>query len=106
MSKTIQLVQIDPQELLGLITENFKSLLVDFRKNLPTNVQDELLTPEQVCQMLHIDNSTLWRWAKNGKVKPYGIGNRRYYKKVEIMESLIPLNSSKLIKFINLNNVA
>ena len=98
MNKVIQLVQIDPEELVGLIQTSVKSLFNDFVKGLRTNNPEELLTPNQVCELLQIDNSTLWRWAAKGKVKPYGIGKRRYYKKSELLECLIPLNSAHVIK--------
>ena len=49
---------------------------------------EELMTREETCQFLKIDSSTLWAWTNNGKVKAYGIGARRYYKKSEIMECL------------------
>ena len=44
---------------------------------------------KEVCDLLQIDPSTLWHWVKNGRIKKYGIGKRRYYKRNEIMESLI-----------------
>jgi hypothetical protein len=31
--------------------------------------------------LFKIDSSTLWAWTNAGKVKAYGIGARRYYKK-------------------------
>ncbi len=56
-----------------------------------THNPDELLTREQTCDYLQIDSSTLWHWTNKGKVIAYGIGNRRYYKKAELLECLIPL---------------
>lgn len=106
MSKAIQLVQIDPEELVGLINKSVQSLFNDFIKGLPTNNPDELLTPCQVCELLQIDNSTLWRWAEKGKIQPYGIGGRRYYKRNELMNSLIPLRNPNLLKLNNLNPAA
>ena len=53
--------------------------------------QDELLTREETCDLLKINSSTLWHWTNKGKVKAYGIGNRRYYKRNEILENLTPL---------------
>lgn len=106
MSKTIQLVQIEPEELVGLINKSVQSLFNDFVKGLPTNNPDELLTPCQVCELLQIDNSTLWRWAESGKVQSYGIGSRRYYKKNELINSLIPLRNPNLIRVNNINKLA
>ena len=54
-------------------------------------MNDELLTRKQVCELLQIDSSTLWHWTKKGKVTCYGIANRRYYKRSELMQSLIKM---------------
>jgi hypothetical protein len=93
MMQTIKLVQIDPEELVGLINNCVQSIFDDFVKGLPSNNPDELLTPGQVCEFFQIDNTTLWRWAAKGKVKPYGISGKRYYKKSELMNCLIPLKA-------------
>lgn len=103
MSKTIQLVQIDPEELVELINTSVKNLFNDFLKEITINNSDELLTPPQVCDLLQIDNSTLWRWGQKGKVKTYGISGRRYYKKNELLESLVPVNNSSALKLNNFN---
>ena len=52
------------------------------------NEQEELLTREETCKFLKIDSSTLWAWTNKQKVKAYGIGARRYYKRSELMECL------------------
>ena len=80
-----------PEALARLISESVKSQLEDFKNNFNTHNPDELLTREQTCELLQIDSSTLWHWTNKGKVKAYGIGNRRYYKKAELLECLTPL---------------
>lgn len=65
--------------------------LLDQKPNPAPSNPDELLTREQTCQLLQIDSSTLWAWTNKGKVIAYGIANRRYYKKSELLASLIPL---------------
>lgn len=91
MTNSILLQNVSPEDLTQLIKEGVKSQLEDFKNNLNTHNPDELLTREQTCQLLQIDSSTLWHWTNKGKVKAYGIGNRRYYKKAELLESLTPL---------------
>lgn len=106
MTNNIKLVQIDPEELVGLISLSVKSLFNDFVKELGVNSSDEILTPKEVCKLFKIDNSTLCRWGQKQKVKCYGIAGSRYYKKSELMESLVLLNNSQVVKFSNFNNVA
>ncbi|MEJ6623895.1 MAG: helix-turn-helix domain-containing protein, partial [Flavobacteriaceae bacterium] len=45
--------------------------------------------------LLKVDPSTLWRWTNKGKVTAYGIGSRRFYKKEELLSSLIKLTHKK-----------
>ncbi|MDO8315999.1 MAG: helix-turn-helix domain-containing protein [Flavobacterium sp.] len=42
--------------------------------------------------MLKINISTLHNWTKKGTIIAYGIGNRVYYKRGELMASLIRIN--------------
>jgi hypothetical protein len=88
MKDSIILQNLNTTDLTQLIKDGVKSQLEDFKKTLNTHNPDELLTREQTCKFLQIDSSTLWAWTNKGKVKAYGIGNRRYYKKAELLESL------------------
>ncbi|HRO09826.1 MAG: helix-turn-helix domain-containing protein [Bacteroidia bacterium] len=91
MITSILLQNVSPETLTELIKEGVKSQLDNFKKDLQTYNPDELLTREQTCEFLQIDSSTLWHWTNKGKVSAYGIGNRRYYKKAELLECLKPL---------------
>lgn len=86
---TVQFIQTTPQQLADLITEGVKIQLQELKKNFNSQqANDELLTREETCKFLSIDSSTLWAWTNKGRVKAYGIGNRRYYKRSELLESL------------------
>lgn len=89
MTNSIILQGTTPLELAELINEGLKNQLEDFKKNFTSTDPDELLTRTEACELLKINSSTLWHWTKKGKLTCLGIGNRRYYKKSEIMESLI-----------------
>jgi len=56
---------------------------------------EDLLTRKEACKLLQIDSSTLWNWTNKGRVTAYGIANRRYYKRSELMKSLKPLNTQR-----------
>ena len=88
MVNSILLQNLNTADLTELIKDGVKSQLNDFKETLQTHNPDELLTRDQTCKFLQIDSSTLWAWTNKGKVKAYGIGNRRYYKKAELLESL------------------
>jgi hypothetical protein len=88
MQNQILLQNVSPERLIELIKDGVKSQLEDFKKEISTYNPDELLTREQTCKFLQIDSSTLWAWTNKSKVIAYGIGNRRYYKKAELLNSL------------------
>ena len=91
MKNSISLKNESSEELTDLINENIKSQMQDFMGQLNNYDHYEILTREETFQYLKIDSSTLSRWTNKGKVVIYGIGGRRYYKKAELFESLIPL---------------
>lgn len=89
MNRQIILLGTTPEALVNLINENIAAQLVQLKKELLNKeVNDELLTRDETCKLLQIDSSTLWHWTNKGKVTAYGIANRRYYKRSELMEAL------------------
>ena len=88
-NNAILLQTLTVEQLQQLIGTSVRNGIVELQKELQTkDNSEELMTREETCQFLKIDSSTLWAWTNNGKVKAYGIGARRYYKKTEIMECL------------------
>ena len=88
-NNAILLESLTVEQLQQLIGTSVKNGIIELQKELQTkDTSEELMTREETCQFLKIDSSTLWAWTNNGKVKAYGIGARRYYKKSEIMECL------------------
>lgn len=64
-----------------------------FGNETTKNDNNELITRDETCQLLSVSKTTLWNHTKRGKLKSYGIGNRVYYKKAEVLNSLTSLNS-------------
>jgi len=91
MDKQILLHSISPDELKQLIKEVIKEEFINLKKDLAVKESDVLLTRSETCELLKIDSSTLWSWTKKGKITCYGIGARRYYKRDEILKSLVVL---------------
>lgn len=65
--------------------------LLQSRQPQPTTDQqpDDLITRSEALEYLSITGATLWRYEKQGKIKGYGIGGKRYFRKSELDESLI-----------------
>jgi excisionase family DNA binding protein len=51
-----------------------------------------LLSANETCELLKIKRTTLWKHTKSGKLTSYGIGNRVFYKKEEILKNLTRIN--------------
>jgi hypothetical protein len=86
-SNLLQGLIIEP--IVELINKEIRNQLQELKKDLLTKeANDELLTRKETCEFLKINSSSLWAWTKKGKVLSYGIANRRYYKRSELMDSL------------------
>ncbi|WP_396181282.1 helix-turn-helix domain-containing protein [Flavobacterium sp.] len=91
-NNAILLQNLTVEQLQQLIGTSVRNGIIELQKELQSkDNSEELMTRDETCQFLKIDSSTLWAWTNNGKVKAYGIGARRYYKKSEIMECLTQL---------------
>lgn len=49
---------------------------------------ERYLSIKQVCEMLDVDPSSLWRWRKRGYLVPAEIGGKRRYKMSDIRRIL------------------
>lgn len=84
----------NPFETIDKRLNSIEVLLANLQQPPPVQIEGvNLLTRQEACDFLKIDSSTLWHWTNKGKVKAYGIANRRYYKKSELLECLKPLKS-------------
>jgi len=91
MGKSIFLHCMTPEELKQIIKEVIKEELLEVRKQLAEKDSDVLMSRQETIDFLKIDSSTLWSWTNKGKIDCYGIGNRRYYKKADVLNSLVLL---------------
>ena len=82
---------LSKKELEDLIGKSLEEVIKNNPQNIPPD--QELLTRDEACKLLKVDSSTLWRWTNKGKITAYGIGSRRFYKKEELLNSLIQLTS-------------
>ena len=88
-TNSIILESLTVEQLQQLIGTSVRESISELQKQLKTQTDNEaLMTREETCQFLKVDSSTLWAWTNQGKVRSYGIGARRYYKKSELMECL------------------
>ncbi|MBC7523468.1 MAG: helix-turn-helix domain-containing protein [Flavobacterium sp.] len=57
-----------------------------------TTHENDLLTRAEVCKLLSINNTTLWKHTRSGKLLSSGIGNRVFYSRKQVLEAVKPIN--------------
>ena len=87
----VQIIQ-DSEEFKDNLMQAFRRELEQLKQEYQPKQPTQYLTRAEVAKLLQIDLSTLHAWTKKGKLNPYGIGNRVYYKRQEVEAALKPLN--------------
>ena len=88
ITKTIEIQEITVDELADKVADKLLDRIKHYLDDLLTNESDVYLTRQETADFLKINITTLWNWTNKGKIKSYGIGNRRYYNKQEIIALL------------------
>jgi excisionase family DNA binding protein len=90
-----QVYGITPQQLRDNLLNGFKTELKEIVLNFQPQLQPEYLTRKEVAKILKVSLVTLTDWNKKGVLKPYRLGNLVRYKRVELDQALISINSKK-----------
>ena len=88
ITKTIEITEITVDELADKVADKLLRKIKHYIDDLAANQNDIFLTRTETADYLKVDLSTLWNWSNKGKLISYGIGNRRYYNKKEIIDLL------------------
>ena len=85
------LLSIPIDELKEIIGQVVEEKLREFSFNLSHKKppEKEFLTRQEVCQMLQINSVTLWRYAKEGRLKQHRVGRKVFFLAEEVREALI-----------------
>ena len=85
MSGNFILLQMD--DLRQVVSEIVEEVCAKRGLNeKPSEEEGEWLTRDEVCDMLHITYTTLWRMENGGVIKKHKIGRRNLYSKQEVDE--------------------
>lgn len=96
MEQSTILHNITAEQITSLF-QGLQNQLDELKQNFEPKTPVEYLTRNEVAEMLKCDLSTIHNWCKKGKLIPYGIGNRVYFKRAEIEAVLVPFGkNSKL----------
>ena len=91
MIDKVVLLSIPIEELKEIIGQVVEEKLREFSSSLSHRKppEKEFLTRQEVCQMLQINLVTLWRFAREGRLKQYRIGRKVFFLAEEVREALI-----------------
>ena len=88
----VQFIQMTPTELANLISEQLKDTL---KTSQPQQEQaKEILTRQEVAGLFEVSLVCIHDWINKGILKSYKLGNRTYFKRSEILETLFNSNRS------------
>jgi len=94
MTKTSTILhEVSPEQIASLF-EGIQNQLTELKQNFEPKAPTEYLTRNELAEMLKCDLSTIHNWCKKGKLHPYGIGNRVYFKRADLESLLTPIGKS------------
>ncbi|WP_243473059.1 helix-turn-helix domain-containing protein [Winogradskyella sp. MH6] len=92
-TKSIQFVQVTPEQLQEAIIDGVKIQLNDLKQHFKPKEPTEYLTRAEVSEMLKIDVSSVYNWTKRGILIPYQISGRIYFKRADIENAIVKLKN-------------
>ena len=93
MENAILVNGITPKELTETILKGVKNQLDELKKSYQPKEPEEYLTRMETARLLKISLVTVHQWVNDGVLKPYKMGNRTYFSRKEVNETM--LNSNK-----------
>jgi hypothetical protein len=84
---------------IGELKEFAVYLIEETKKELQEVVLSEKMetypTAEQVCEILNVNSTTLWRYGQKGYLVSFNVGGKRRYRMSEVKEFLHNGNKKK-----------
>lgn len=63
--------------------------LIQSTYNTKPDPAEDLITPKEACEILQCTPVTLWRWEKKGRIQPFGIGGKKFFKRSQLLQSIV-----------------
>jgi hypothetical protein len=78
---TVSVSLVDLKEFAAVLIDNTKK---ELELVVISDKAETYPSPKQVCEILDVDLSTLWRWNKRGYLCSSEVGGKRRYKMSEV----------------------
>lgn len=86
------LMKLKSEHLERAIFKEIGKQIVQLKKEFEPENPKELLTRKETAKLFKVNISTIHNWCKKGYIAKYGIGNRVYFRRSEIEESITQIN--------------
>ena len=87
MKKYLHFIGMDPSDFINQLIDKLVPRMSDaLSKQFQPKEAEEYLTTFEVCKLLKVTQSTLFRWRKEEKIPSYGYSNKILFKRSEIEE--------------------
>ncbi len=92
MDAITQLHGTTPDQLTETIFKGIDERLEGLKKNFQAKTPEEFLTRTETSKLLKISLVTVHDWVKKGILKPRKFGNRTYFLRSEIQQTMLNSN--------------
>ena len=93
MIDAILVKEVTPQELTETILKGVKTQLDELKKSYSPKEPEDFLSRMETAKLLKISLTTIHDWSNQKILKVYKVGNRSYFSRKEIEQTLF--NSNK-----------
>lgn len=81
-------ITIGANDLIGCFRLAIKEAKEEWEASITAKKTETYVSVADASIQLHVDKSTLWRWAKTGYLEPVEVGGKRLYKQSDINKIL------------------
>jgi len=92
MTDAILVNGVTPQQLTETILKGVKTQLDELKKSYSPKEPDAFLSRMETAKLLKISLTTVHEWSNTGILKMYKVGNRSYFSRKEIENTLFSSN--------------
>ena len=97
MSNIIQVTNINPSELVELITMGIREQLKEFSIKINSSSKDDLkphLTRKETAEFFNVSLNCVNLWVKKGILTRHRVGQRVFFKREELLSVMFKQNKS------------
>lgn len=81
-------VTIDGEDLMAFVQAVYEDAHQRAEIAVEKQNEEEFISTEQTKELLKVCDTTLWKWAKRGKLVPQKVGSRNIYRKSDVLAVL------------------